>query len=426
MEAYSIHPLADIFPLMKEKEIDELASDIKEHGLREPIVLHEGMILDGRNRYHACAKLGIELLTCQWDGNGNPLDYVISKNLHRRHLKEGQRAAIANKIATMKRGDNQHAQICATSQGQAAKMLNVSRRSLQNARVVSEKGVPELQAALESGDVSTIAASAVAQMPKKRQREIVAGGPKRIAAAAKRCKRRRKPGGAAHMPPEYRPETEQESPTSSHIISSKDTSTISCPRSGTHVSEAGFTSADPFELEADHFAAGLLMPSSLFKAELRKINHGLAAIEAMAEKCITSLTATAIRYSELTRAAAAVIVTRGEYVDYCRLSDSIKTLKGLQWIKKGSIVPAETETARLNSAPERITAAKRSCAEIDLRLWLGGERRVLALEEVIGLGNYGRTLTVLTCRTVEDAAYGYDDDDDEERLIESWTPRFRR
>jgi Zn-dependent peptidase ImmA (M78 family) len=198
------------------------------------------------------------------------------------------------------------------------------------------------------------------------------------------------------------------------------------PKGGTHISEAEFTSVDPFELEADHFAAGLLMPSALFQAELRKLDDGLAAIEALAEKCITSLTATAIRYSGLTRAATAVIVTRGEHVDYCRLSDSIKTLKGLQWLKKGSSVPAETETSRLNSMPDRIAAADRSSAEIDLRLWLGGERRIMVLEEVIGLGNYGRTLTVLTCPGIEDAAYGYDDDDDEERLIESWTPRFRR
>lgn len=198
------------------------------------------------------------------------------------------------------------------------------------------------------------------------------------------------------------------------------------PKGGMHVSEAGFTSADPYELEADHFAAGLLMPSTLFQAELRKLNDGLEAIEAMAENCMTSLTATAIRYAELTRAAAAVIVTRGEHVDYCRLSDSIKTLKNLQWLRKGSVVPAETETARLNASPDRIAAAKRSSAEIDLRLWLGGERRIMALEEVIGLGSYGRTLTVLTCPAVEGAAYGYDDDDDEDRLVESWTPHFRR
>lgn len=198
------------------------------------------------------------------------------------------------------------------------------------------------------------------------------------------------------------------------------------PKTGQHVSEAGFTSADPFELEADHFAAGLLMPSTLFQAELRKLNDGLGAIEALAETCVTSLTATAIRYSELTRAASAVIVTTGKHVDYCRLSDSIKTHKGLQWLKKGTLVPGDTETSRLNAAPDRVGAAERSSAEIDLRLWFGGERRVAALEEVVGLGSYGRTLTVITCPAIEDAAYGYDDGDHEERLIESWTPRFRR
>lgn len=198
------------------------------------------------------------------------------------------------------------------------------------------------------------------------------------------------------------------------------------PKTGQHVSEAGFTSADPYELEADYFAAGLLMPSTLFQAELRKINDGLEAIEALAETCITSLTATAIRYAELTRAAAAVIVTTGDRVDYCCLSNSMKTHKGLQWLKKGSLIPGDTETSRLNAAPERIAATERSSAEIDLRLWFGGERRVMAFEEVVGLGSYGRTLTVITCPAIEDAAYGYDDHDEDERLIESWTPRFRR
>lgn len=198
------------------------------------------------------------------------------------------------------------------------------------------------------------------------------------------------------------------------------------PKDGTHVSEAGFTSSDPFELEADHFAASLLMPSTLFQSELRKRNDGLESIEALSDKCITSLTATAIRYSELTRAAAAIIVTTGHHVDYCRLSDSMKSLKGLHWLKKGSIVPAHTQTAILNATPDLIARAERRAAEIDVRTWLGGDRRVNALEEVIGLGDYGRTLTLLTCPGIEDEVYGYNDDDDEDRLIESWTPRFHR
>lgn len=198
------------------------------------------------------------------------------------------------------------------------------------------------------------------------------------------------------------------------------------PKNGEHVSQAGFTSADPFELEADHFAASLLMPSTLFQAELRKVEDGLEAIEALSSECMTSLTATAIRYAELTRAAAAVIVTTGQHVDYCRLSDNIKSLKGLNWIKKGTPVPAQTETARFNASPDLIVRAERSATEIDIRTWLGGDRRVNALEEVIGLGTYRRTLTVLTCPGIEDELYGYDADDDEEGLRESWTPRFRR
>lgn len=198
------------------------------------------------------------------------------------------------------------------------------------------------------------------------------------------------------------------------------------PKNGEHRSEAGFTSSDPFELEADHFAAGLLMPSTLFQAELRKVNDGLDAVERLASTCMTSLTATALRYAELTRAAAAVIITTGQHVDYCRLSDSIKTLNGLKWIKKGTSVPSETETARLNASTSRIARAERAVAEIDLRTWLGGDTYVSAVEEVIGLGNYGRTLTVLTCPGIEDRLYGYDDDDDEDQLRESWTPRFRR
>ena len=197
-------------------------------------------------------------------------------------------------------------------------------------------------------------------------------------------------------------------------------------KSGTHISEAGFTSADPIELEADHFAAGLLMPSGMFQVELRNVADGLEAIESLSERCLTSLTATALRYAELTRSAAAIIVSSGSRVDYCRLSSGIKELKGIRWVKKGAPVPADTETARLNANADQIARAERRIAEIDVRAWLGGDRRVDALEEVVGLGAYGRTLTVLTCPGVEEQNYGYEDGDEEDRMIDSWTPRFRR
>src|SRR6266568_7806818 len=101
------------------------------------------------------------------------------------------------------------------------------------------------------------------------------------------------------------------------------------PKDGVHVSHAGFVSADPYELEADHFAAGLLMPDVPFKRAIVRHAPGLAAIDGVAQLCRTSREATAIRYAELTDAAVAVIMTTGQTIDYCFLSDAMKSLPQL-------------------------------------------------------------------------------------------------
>ena len=198
------------------------------------------------------------------------------------------------------------------------------------------------------------------------------------------------------------------------------------PEDGVHTSHAGFVSADPYELEADHFAAGLLMPEGLFGRALSRLDPGLAAVESMAQLCGTSLTATAIRCAELGKDAIAAVISTGPKIDYCFLSDRMKDLPDLTWLRKGSPVPAGTATARLNARPDAVLNGERAVQDIDALDWLGGSRSVMLTEEVVGLGTYGKTLTVLTAGSLGGPTELDDDPDDDEELIESWTPRFRK
>lgn len=88
-------PAADVFPMMPDDELDELAADIKANGLREPLVLAdvdgETVLVDGRNRRAACDRAGVEPDTRMLNGE-DPTAYVLSANIHRRHMTKGQRA----------------------------------------------------------------------------------------------------------------------------------------------------------------------------------------------------------------------------------------------------------------------------------------------------------------------------------------------
>ena len=155
------HPLASIFPLIQGEEFNALVSNIRQHGLREPIVVYEGRILDGRNRYRACKAAGLEPTFTVYQRD-DPVSYVISLNLRRRHLNESQRAMVAARLATLGQGARTDlAQICAKSQDEAAKLLNVSRRSVQHATKVRDQGSPDLQRAVESGKVTVSLAAKI-------------------------------------------------------------------------------------------------------------------------------------------------------------------------------------------------------------------------------------------------------------------------
>ncbi len=102
MNERNFHPVANAFPLLVGHQFHELVLDIRDHGFREPITLHpDSSILDGRNRYRACLMAKVEPKFIQWDEQGSEQDFVISKNLARRHMSENQRAMVAAKMADM-------------------------------------------------------------------------------------------------------------------------------------------------------------------------------------------------------------------------------------------------------------------------------------------------------------------------------------
>lgn len=199
MADLEFHPLADAFPLLDGEEFDSLTVSVRENDQREPIVLYEGKILDGRNRYRACRALGIEPLTREFDGS-DPIAFVIDANIRRRHLNESQRAMAAAAIARLQQGERKsqgtddkkepNAQIQAFDQKEAARLLNVGRSSVQHARKVTDHGTPELQTAVKQGDISVSAASRIAEKPRHEQKRTVRD------TVATKGKKKRRPRGA--------------------------------------------------------------------------------------------------------------------------------------------------------------------------------------------------------------------------------------
>src|SRR5262249_30640604 len=141
---------------------------------RAPIVLYEGQILDGRNRYRACIELRIEPRIEIYDGD-DPLAYVVSLNLKRRHLDESQRAMIAAALATMKPGQHQMGKFAhLATQPEAAALLNVSPRTVKSAAVVRNNGARELIHACEQGQIAVAYAAQLVRRNPQIQREVVA------------------------------------------------------------------------------------------------------------------------------------------------------------------------------------------------------------------------------------------------------------
>jgi Zn-dependent peptidase ImmA (M78 family) len=188
-----------------------------------------------------------------------------------------------------------------------------------------------------------------------------------------------------------------------------------------HLSRAGFSQGNSsIEIEADHFASGLLMPTPLTRAVLDRAKIGLAGIEELAEQSECSLTAAAIRAAECAFYPIAVMISEGTSVCYCFMSDSFKALGAARFWRRGSDLP-DSVTRNFNSKPASVASGMRTCGQTTLSHWFDGSSAIILDEEVVGLGSYGHTLTVFSSEDLDDED---DEGDEEEILIESWTPQF--
>lgn len=156
-----LHPLCTLFPRLEANEFKALSLDIKSNGLREPITVANGMILDGGNRFRACIDAGITPKFEQFSGE-NLINFVLSKNLHRRHLSAGQQSAIIASMADWEKssvaGDNQHTRsvISNTPLSTIAKRAQESGSSISTQRKADAvvKADPDLGKKVAIGEIS--------------------------------------------------------------------------------------------------------------------------------------------------------------------------------------------------------------------------------------------------------------------------------
>lgn len=171
---------------------------------------------------------------------------------------------------------------------------------------------------------------------------------------------------------------------------------------GIHSSNSGFINTQWYEIEADHFAAELLMPRSLFESKINTVEIGLSGIRELSTLFSTSITSTAIRYAETTPDPVAVIVSSEGVIKYCFVSSSLQRIKGVCYgIRKGDVIPISCSTMRVTKSYEKGNQTANEEGSCQITEWfpdcaLHHEMN----EDVLALGGYGKILTVLHCVTI--------------------------
>ena len=174
MSTLTQHPLSAAFPAMSPVDLSALTDDIATHGLRQPVVTFEGQVLDGWHRYQACLHAEVKPALVEFTGD-DPVAFVLSLNLSRRHLTESQRSSLVVSCqswrASSVRGDSSHP---SATVAEMAKQADVSERSIQRAKVVERAG---LSRPVLEGKASLATAETVSKLPPKEREKVTAKPP---------------------------------------------------------------------------------------------------------------------------------------------------------------------------------------------------------------------------------------------------------
>lgn len=201
---YKQHPLSAAFPAMAEDDFALLVADIDANGQRDPVVLFEGDVIDGWHRTRACDQLAMPVRTIELPAGVDPVAFVLSRNLHRRHLTASQRAiAVAACAKWLPVGGRVESATAAPAPDSATVALSpvpepagkslkeladdagVSRRTMAHAAKVVKEAAPEVAQAVKDGTLPVAQAAGIAALPKDEQPAAAAAPPAKPARKAK-------------------------------------------------------------------------------------------------------------------------------------------------------------------------------------------------------------------------------------------------
>jgi IrrE N-terminal-like domain len=172
---------------------------------------------------------------------------------------------------------------------------------------------------------------------------------------------------------------------------------------------------DPLETEADIFANELLMPERFLRPLIVRVGSGVSAIRHIAETFDASLSAAAIRFAAITDAPLAVLLSHDSVIEWTAMSPALWAHGWARRTLRGESVPRGSGTRRLARAASRVQRAETDGSTGFLCEWFDdAPKDIEVTEDAIGLGPYGRVLTVLEAPDLEDRDPDDDQGDDDD------------